>query len=278
MLVEPLVRRRDDAVGLPIATPRRRALGPQQRIAVALEDDNLRPGGVAVRLLVAPDGELRDMGDQRAAADLENSGAIADAAPFARYDVQIVDVRDEVDVPEALLVDRPVAGKVVFLAVEAVAKEMRAVEDELVVVEEVHHQRRGGESDEARRAVAAAVVKARPGVERDREETPALPFESPPRAALLPNLRRAVAVEDEHELLVEMSLGLELAAGRDLADIRVVGVASAFEVDDRAFPAFPRPGRERDLVHVGDEERARDRHALFLDPALVRRFAVEQRP
>src|ERR1051325_10139245 len=88
--------------------------------------------------------------------------------------------------------NRALAGKIILLAIEAVAKQVRAVEDELVVVEEVHHQRRGGERDEARRTVAASVVKTRPGVERDGEETPALPLEGSPRAAVLPNLRRAV--------------------------------------------------------------------------------------
>src|ERR1041385_1742274 len=121
--------------------------------------------------------------------------------------------------------NRAPAGKIILLAIEAVAKQVRAVEDELVVVEEVHHQRRGGERDEARRTVAASVVKTRRGVWGDEQEPPGLPLEGSPRAAVMPILRRDVAVEHEDELLVEMTLGLEPAARRNLANIGVVGVA-----------------------------------------------------
>src|SRR4051812_3982925 len=189
MLVEPLVGRGDNAVGLPIAATRRRSFGPQKRVAFALEYDDLRPGGVAVGFFVAADGELGDVGDERAAADLHHRRPIAHAAAFARYQIKVVDVGDEVHVPEALLMNRPFAGKIILLAVEPVAEEMRAIKYEVVVVEKIHHQRCRGEGDKARRAVAAAVVVPVPSVERNAEEASSLPFEAPLGAALLPDLR-----------------------------------------------------------------------------------------
>ena len=75
-----------------------------------------------------------------------------------------------------------------------------------------------------------------PGIERRREQTALLPFQSVFLAALVPDRRRALALQNEDRLLVHMALGLELAARRDLLDHRVAGAAGAVLLTKAALP------------------------------------------
>ncbi len=109
------------------------------------------------------------MRDQRAAADLDDGRAVAAAALFALLEAEIVDVGDEVDVPDPFAKVLPFALEIIGLAVEAVAKDIGAVEDEFLVVQKIHHQRRGSKRDIARGLIAAAVEVLKPGVERNDE-------------------------------------------------------------------------------------------------------------
>ena len=61
MLMEPLIRRHDDAAGLPVYTLHRLPVRPQNRVALPAEYDDVRAGTMLVPLLVSTNGELRDM-------------------------------------------------------------------------------------------------------------------------------------------------------------------------------------------------------------------------
>jgi hypothetical protein len=70
-------------------------------------------------------------------------------------------------------------------------------------------------------------------------------------------------------------LRLEARARRDLADIGVICIAGADQVEVGAATALPIPGRQRELAQVLDIEIAYDRDALRFDPFLVGSLAAD---
>ena len=82
--------------------------------------------------------------------------------------------------------------------------------------------------------------------------------------------------EDHDHLLVEMMLRLELLAGRDLADVAVVGGARGLVVDEHALGAVaaPRPGLQVDGGEVGDVLRADDVETFAAHEAQIGRILL----
>src|SRR5215831_5312120 len=79
-------------------------------------------------------------------------------------------------------------------------------EDEIQVVKQVHHKRRVGDGKIPGRDVALAVEVLVVGVERNRKETPRMPFKSVLPAVSLPDGSCPVSFEYIDHLLVHMLL------------------------------------------------------------------------
>src|SRR6476660_4282061 len=61
MLMEPLIRRHNNAAGFPIDALHRLPFRPQNRVALPREDNDVRTRTVPVPFLVGSDGKLRDV-------------------------------------------------------------------------------------------------------------------------------------------------------------------------------------------------------------------------
>ena len=115
------------------------------------------------------------------------------------------------------------------------------------------------------------------GVERNGEQRALLPFEDVPLAlALLPDLGRAAAFDDEHDFLVEMPLDIERAGARHFDDIDAPQALGAEELDVGAAAAEPLPRLQRQILHAAHADAAIDRHAFGLhEPVIGQRLALE---
>jgi hypothetical protein len=121
------------------------------------------------------------------------------------------------------------------------------------------------------------VHKAMEGIERDREQGAALPFE---RVALglplLPDFGGAPALHHQHDLLVEMPLGMQCTGAGDFHDVHPPQAFGAVELDVAAAAAEPRPRLHRQVLHALDADAAKARHALRLHEAVVRHGLAEE--
>ena len=195
----------------------------------------------------------------------------AAGAAFLGADQRQIDrVGHEVgDEQETLLL--ALGAEIVGLAVEAVLEIVLGVEDELHVLVEIDHRRRIGDGDVARRRLAGAVEVLVPAIERDGEHRARLPLEGDAPALVVPHGGGAAAVEDQNHFLKQLALRLELLAGRDLADIAVVGGARGLVIDVDAGATAPRPRLELDGAQVAHVMRADDVETFAAHPAQVRR-------
>ena len=178
---------------------------------------------------------------------VEADVAAAGAALLGGDQRQVDGVGDEIGLQqEADLL--ALGAEIVGLAGEAVLEVVVEVEDEIEVLVEVHHRGEVGDRDKRTDFLAGAVEVLVPAIERDGEDRARLPFEGDARAGIVPDRGRAAAGQDHDHLLEQVMLRLELLAGRDLADIAVVGGARGLVVDEHALGAVaaPRPGLQLD--------------------------------
>src|SRR5581483_473510 len=106
------------------------------------------------------------------------------------------------------------------------------------------------------------------GVQRDREQTPGLPFEAVLLAALVPHAGAAVPAEDVHHLFVQVPARLERLARRDLTNVGRGQVPGAIELYLDCGAACARPGLEPDVVDVIDLVPTNEVQALLLHPRI----------
>src|SRR5262249_60776038 len=106
---------------------------------------------------------------------------------------------------------------------------------------EIDHRRRIGDGDVARRRLAGTVEVLVPAIERDGEHRARFPLEGDAPALVVPHGGGAATVEDQNHFLEQLALRLELLAGRDLADVAVVGGPRCLVIDVDAGTAAPRP-------------------------------------
>src|SRR3990172_7899896 len=249
MLVKPAVRRDDDASRVPIELLFLTAFEPEQGIAVAAENDHVGARSVAVRVLVSAGGKLRDVSAHGVIGDLEHDGGATRAPLFPLDELEVVDVRDKVGVPNPAWVCLAFTGKVIVLSAVAVGEDELVVEDEIVVVEQVHDQRHVGDRQEARRLAAGAVEVLIPGVEGRRKKTSFLPLKGFLFSFPGPYRRSAPSAQDEDQLLEDLPLRNEIFSRQDLANIRVVGLPDGrfslqdgtVQIDVHAFSSHARP-------------------------------------
>ena len=161
------------------------------------------------------------------------------------------------------------ATEVVGLTGEPQGEIALGVEDEIEVLVKVDHRRRAGHGDIAYRRLTGRVEMLVVGVERDAEQRAGLPLERDAAPSVVPHRGRAAALEDEHHLLEQLAVRGELAAGRDLADVAVVGRAGSLVIDEYAAAAAPRPRLQLDGFQVRHEVGGDDVEAFVAHPALV---------
>src|SRR5262245_63997196 len=135
----------------------------------------------------------------------------------------------------------------------------------------MYHWRITGDVYVARLRLAGAIEVLMPAIERNGEHRARLPLEGDAPALVVPHGGGAAAVEHQNHFLEQLSLRLKLLAGRDLADITVVGGARRLVIDVDAGAAAPRPGLELDGAQVAHIVRADDVETFAAHPAQVRR-------
>src|SRR6185437_7869281 len=153
---------------------------------------------------------------------------------------------------------------------EAIGELERIVENELVVVEQVHDHRRIVDGDVDDRLLAD-IVQLVPAVERRREQRTQAPFEGGAAllGALAPYLGRAMALQHADELLVQMALRLDGAAGRNLDDLDAGEALHADQLDEGGGRARQLPGPALGRPRVLHAIAAMDGDVLLLHPALI---------
>ena len=233
----------------------------------------MRARSVRVRLLVGADRKLRDVAVERGLREVEADVAAARAALFRGDQRQVHRVRNEVGREQEAL-GLVLGRKIIRLAVEAALEVVLRAEDEIDVLVEVDHDRRVGDRDEARGIAARAVEVLMPAVERNGEQRAGLPFEGDALAGVVPHGGGAAPAEDHDGFLEQLALGAQRLAGRDLADVAVVGGARRLVVHEHAPAAAARPGLQLDGVQVLHVSRADDVEAFALDPAGVGRLLL----
>ena len=109
-------------------------------------------------------------------------------------------------------------------------------------------------------------------VQRNGEDRACLPFEGDAGAGVVPHRGRAAAAQDQEHLLVEVMHRFELLAGRDLADIAVVGKPRRLVIDVHALGAraAARPRLQFDRAQVLHVVRADDVEPVVAHEAQVR--------
>ena len=174
----------------------------------------------------------------------------------------VMHIGDEVRLHEPVLdLGRLPAEVELVGGVEPIGERHGAVEDEFGAAVEVEGGRGVGRAVQPHRLFAAGVVQLVPGVERNGEDAPLLPFEGVLRLALVPDGGRTAPLQHEEYLLVHVTLDVERTPGRNLADeadcplvvyertIERVGG----EVEQRGFRAGALPRLDVDGVDVIDE-------------------------
>src|SRR5450432_1733288 len=106
--------------------------------------------------------------------------------------------------------------------------------------------------------------------ERHREHRKGLPFEGMLlHLAFLPDFRRAATFDDEHGLLIKMTLDVERPAGRHFDNIDAPQSFDAEELNIAAPAAEALPRLHREVLHLVHANAAIDRHALVFHETIV---------
>src|SRR4029079_16908428 len=94
---------------------------------------------------------------------------------------------------------------------------------------------------------------------------------------MFPDRRRAMAPYDIDQFFEQVSLRFECLARRDLANIRVVGLASSSETNPSSQSSGARPRIESNLSNIFDKKSLDERNPLDLDPTSVGTFVLTDR-
>jgi hypothetical protein len=113
------------------------------------------------------------------------------------------------------------------------------------------------------------VLYLKPGVQRDREDAPRLPLKAAlDRAAVLPDFRSAVTLDDHIALFVHMLLRLERRPRRNLDDEHAGIVVCTDELDVAGLASDPGPVGPRQLPRVAYTDSLEDGDAFFIKEGL----------
>src|SRR5215469_2949919 len=161
---------------------------------------------MAMGFFVAAHRELRDMRAHYVAGQLEVYIPAAGATLFPLIQWDIAHVGHEVDFQLAAPKFSFAAEILLFLGRKTVGESKVIAEDEIQVVKQVHHKRRVGDGKIPGRDVPLAVEVLVVRVERNRKQTPRMPFKSVLPAVSLPDGSCSMSFEYVDHLLVHMLL------------------------------------------------------------------------
>src|SRR5687767_1022238 len=104
-----------------------------------------------------------------------------------------------------------------------------------------------------------------PGVRRRGEQATRLPLEDLlPGAAFLPDLGGAGALDDQVQLLVEVSFGIQSAARWDLPEVQPRQTIGPVELEKATSAPQPPPWLQRQLPQIASPDRPEHRDTLLL--------------
>src|SRR5512138_2899252 len=116
--MKPSFRRNHDRTRLPIHPRHFLSFRPEERITFAGENENVRAGTVAVRLLVNTDRKAGYMRPRHAFRHLEKNRRIAFASLGPSYRLDVDCIRDKIGLHDAIAVKFAAAGKITVFAFE----------------------------------------------------------------------------------------------------------------------------------------------------------------
>ena len=129
------------------------------------------------------------------------------------FKFEIAGIGDEIRVPHPTGISFALAAEVFVLAVETIREITRCVENKVGAVKEVEYDRHAVDGEESSRLVPLAIEVLMPGVERQSEQTPVLPFKGLFRPFVVPNSRCSAAFENKNQVFIKMSLGVVCLPG-----------------------------------------------------------------
>src|SRR5919106_6179738 len=130
-------RRGKNTAVLPIITLGLLALSPEQREAFAFDYDDVEAGTVTVGLFIGANRELRNMRRHRATGHLQHHVLPPSAALYPILELKIAGVGDKVGVPDATGIGFTLAAEIFRVAVEAIGKISRRIEDKIRIVKQI---------------------------------------------------------------------------------------------------------------------------------------------
>ena len=230
-----------------------------------------------MRFLVRAYGKLRDVTTQgysrKAPSEPESHHRPVPSTPAILGSL----VGNEVGLPSSSGVPSARAVKIVRLGVETICKNVVAIEYEIGVVRQIDHAGRGRHSKIPRRFGAVAVEVLVPAIQWRGKNRAFLPFKRVFGLGMIPDRRRAMAGHDIDQFFEQVSLRFECFARRDLANIRVVALASSCETNPSSQSSGARPRLESNLSNIFDEKSLDERNPLALDPTPVGTFVLTDR-
>src|SRR5215467_16254234 len=122
---------------------------------------------------------------------------------------KVARIRNKVCVPDAAGIRLALAAEVFRLAVKAIGKITGRIENKIGAMEEVKNDGHAVNRKKPRRLASLAVEMLIPGIERQCEEAPFLPFERLFSAFIIPNSGSAASLQNIAHVFIEMSLGIE---------------------------------------------------------------------
>src|SRR3989304_8316596 len=176
------------------------------------------------------------MGAHHALGHFEKNRRVALPSLRPGYGFNIDHVGDEVCFDHAVAVELAAATEVTLFAFEPVRESVRIINYEIFAMKQIENQRRSRHCEQPCRFISLAVEGLVPSVERDREQTPGLPFETLLRAVGLPHRGRAPAIKNIDQRLEYMPLRVETLAGRNTTHVSIVKVSRAVQHDIDAVP------------------------------------------
>ena len=168
-------------------------------------------GPVPVRLLVDAYWKARNVRAHHAFRHLEKDRRVA-LSPFGPgYRLDVDCIGHEISLDDTVAIKLAISGKVTILAFKPIGERVRIVNDKVFAVKQVENQRCRRHCEQPRLFVALTVEVLILSIQRNRKQTPGLPFEALLRA-VTPHSRGAAAIQDIIERFINMALRLEALA------------------------------------------------------------------
>src|SRR3989338_8106810 len=269
MLVEPHLRRHEDAAILPVVTLNGLSFLPKKGEAFSFDDDDVEAGTVPVGLLISPDRKFGDVSCHRSVGHLQHDVAPAGAAFLPLLKFEVAGIGNKIGFPDAAGMGFSLAAEVVRIAVEAVREIVRHIKNDIRDMKEIKDARHVVDREKPRRLVSLSVKVLVPDIERQRDQTPLLPLEGLFGPFVVPYRRRPAPLEDIDQLLVNLSLGIQALAGSYLANIGAGRLSRPFHINKSAIASSSIPMADGNLSKVLDEKTLNYRDSLFLLPFLI---------